>query len=189
MSGYRRIDPSIKSTILKQAKEDHRPIAEISAEFGVHTKTIYAWLGSEVDGTGKTASSYLAEIHKLQREKEDLISIIGSFSIVVERMKKKMKKTDCMREVYEENKTSQHPVKKSTFTQIGKLAGISMARSSLSYLSKMDQKDQEEKQKLEDLHKEHPWYGHRRIAWSCLWSMKKSRRLMKKFHITPLQKK
>jgi hypothetical protein len=75
--------------VLKQAKEDHRPIAEISTEFWVHTKTIYAWLGSEVDDTGKTASSYLAEIHKLQREKEDLVSIIWSLSIVVERLKKK----------------------------------------------------------------------------------------------------
>ena len=42
----------------------------------MHTKTIYAWLGSEVDDTGKTASSYLAEIHKLQREKEELIQIV-----------------------------------------------------------------------------------------------------------------
>jgi transposase-like protein len=89
MSWFRRIDPSIKATILKQAKEDHRPIAEISAEFGVHVKTIYAWLGSEVGGTGKTDSQYLTEIHKLQREKEDLISIIWSLSIVVERVKKK----------------------------------------------------------------------------------------------------
>ncbi|EKD44745.1 MAG: hypothetical protein ACD_71C00020G0001 [uncultured bacterium (gcode 4)] len=89
MSWYRRIDPIIKANILKQAKEDHRPIAELSAEFWVHTKTIYAWLGSEVDDTGKTASSYLAEIHKLQREKEELIQIVWAFSVVVERLKKK----------------------------------------------------------------------------------------------------
>ena len=61
---------------LKQAKEDHRPIAEIAKEFGVSITTIYGWLGKEVDDTGKSASSYLAEIHKLQREKEDLVSII-----------------------------------------------------------------------------------------------------------------
>ena len=75
--------------VLKQAKEDHRPIAEIAKEFGVSTTTIYGWLGKEVDDTGKSASSYLAEIHKLQREKEDLVSIIGSLTIVVERVKKK----------------------------------------------------------------------------------------------------
>ena len=62
--------------VFKQAKEDHRPIADIAREFSVSTTTIYGWLGKEVDDTGKSASSYLAEIHKLQREKEDLISII-----------------------------------------------------------------------------------------------------------------
>jgi len=39
-------------------------------------KTIYAWLGSEVSSTGKTDSQYLTEIHKLQREKEDLLKIV-----------------------------------------------------------------------------------------------------------------
>jgi hypothetical protein len=33
MSGYRRIDPAVRAMVLKQAKEDHRPIAEISTEF------------------------------------------------------------------------------------------------------------------------------------------------------------
>ena len=89
MSWYRRIDPIIKANILKQAKEDHRPIAELAQEFWVNSKTIYAWLGSEVDNTGKTASSYLTEIHKLQKEKEELIQIVWAFSIVVERLKKK----------------------------------------------------------------------------------------------------
>ena len=86
---FRHIDPSIREMVLKQAKEDHRPIADIAREFSVSTTTIYGWLWKEVDDTGKSASSYLAEIHKLQREKEDLISIIWSLSIVVERVKKK----------------------------------------------------------------------------------------------------
>ena len=86
---FRHIDPSIREMVLKQAKEDHRPIADIAREFGVSTTTIYSWLWKEVDDTGKSASSYLTEIHKLQREKEDLISIIWSLSIVVERVKKK----------------------------------------------------------------------------------------------------
>jgi hypothetical protein len=86
---FRKIDPSIREMVLKQAKEDLRPIADIAREFSVSTTTIYSWLGKEVDDTGKSSSSYLAEIHKLQREKEDLISIIWSLSIVVERVKKK----------------------------------------------------------------------------------------------------
>ncbi len=89
MSWFRRIDPAVKEIILKQAKEDHRPIAELSAEFWVHVKTIYAWLGSEVSSTGKTDSQYLTEIHKLQREKEDLLKIVWAMTVVVDRMKKK----------------------------------------------------------------------------------------------------
>jgi hypothetical protein len=89
MSWFRRIDPAIKDMILKQAKEDHRPIAEISAEFWVHVKTIYNWLGSEVHTTGKTDSQYLTEIHKLQREKEDLLKIVWAMTVVVDRLKKK----------------------------------------------------------------------------------------------------
>ena len=89
MSWFRRIDPAVKEMILKQAKEDHRPIAEISAEFWVHVKTIYAWLGAEVDASGKSSASYLAEIHKLQREKEDLLKIVWAMTVVVDRLKKK----------------------------------------------------------------------------------------------------
>jgi putative transposase len=53
----------------------------------------------------------------------------------------------------------------------------------------MDIRDSDEKQKLQNIHTEHPWYGHRRIGWSLGWSMKKTRRLMKKFGIFALVKK
>jgi hypothetical protein len=42
-----------------------------------------------VKDTGRTDSSYLTEIHKLKREKEDLLNIIGALSVVAERAKKK----------------------------------------------------------------------------------------------------
>jgi transposase-like protein len=41
---FRAIDDATQATILKQAKEDGRPIAEISNEFKVSPKTIYGWL-------------------------------------------------------------------------------------------------------------------------------------------------
>jgi hypothetical protein len=42
-----------------------------------------------VDETGIPSSAYLARIHRLEQEKEDLVGIIGSLSVVVERFKKK----------------------------------------------------------------------------------------------------
>lgn len=42
-----------------------------------------------MDDAGRSDSSYLTEIHKLKREKEDLLNIIGALSVVAERAKKK----------------------------------------------------------------------------------------------------
>ena len=96
-----------------------------------------------------------------------------------------MKRTDFVREVYEENyNNATHRVGYSIFSRI-----FSIARSSLGRNSQMDIRDQNEKQKLDGIHEEHPWYGHRRIGLSLGWSMKKSRRLMKKFGISALMRK
>jgi len=75
-SNFRKIPPQIKETILKQVKDDGRPVAEAAKEYGVSTVTIYSWLSKEVGNSGKTDMSYLKEIHKLQREKEDLLRIV-----------------------------------------------------------------------------------------------------------------
>lgn len=74
--GYRRIPEEKKNIILKQVKEDLRDVSEVAREFEVNPKTIYNWLKKEVDETGRSDTSYLREIHKLQREKEDLIQIV-----------------------------------------------------------------------------------------------------------------
>lgn len=50
-------------------------------------------------------------------------------------------------------------------------------------------RDVKEYEKLETLHEEHPWYGHRRVALALKWSEEKARRLMKKFGIVAKQKK
>lgn len=42
-----------------------------------------------MDESGITSSAYLAKIARLEKEKEDLVQIIGSLSVVVERFKKK----------------------------------------------------------------------------------------------------
>lgn len=88
-SNFRVISPQIKETILKQVKQDGRKVSEVAKEFSISTVTIYNWLSKEVASTGKTDMAYLKEIHKLQREKDDLVRIVGALSIVVEGLKKK----------------------------------------------------------------------------------------------------
>lgn len=60
---------------------------------------------------------------------------------------------------------------------------LHVARSLLYYQSKMTVKDARAQSQLETIHKEHPWYGHRRIAWSMGICFERARRLMKRFHI------
>jgi transposase len=86
---FHKISPEIKSTILKQIKEDLRPVLEVATEFKVSTKTIYNWLKSEVIGSGKSDMFYISQIQKLKREKEDILKIVWALSVVVERLKKK----------------------------------------------------------------------------------------------------
>jgi transposase-like protein len=86
---FKKIPSEVKSTILRQVKNDGRSLIDAAQEFGVSTKTISNWLKSEVDESGVSLSSYLSKIHRLEKEKEDLVQIIGALSIVVERVKKK----------------------------------------------------------------------------------------------------
>lgn len=60
---------------------------------------------------------------------------------------------------------------------------LCVARSLLYYESKIEAKDGFLKSQIQSLHEIHPWYGHRRIAWSMGICFEKSRRLMKKFAI------
>ncbi len=75
-SNFRVIPDSVKQTILKQVREDGRPVPEAAKEFGVSSVTVYKWLSKEVGGTGRTDMSYLKEINKLKREKDDLVRIV-----------------------------------------------------------------------------------------------------------------
>jgi transposase-like protein len=88
---FKIIPASIKETILKQIKEDWRNTNEVALEFSISPKTIYNWLRKDVDETWISASQHLTKIHRLEKEKQDLIQIIWALSVVVERMKKKDK--------------------------------------------------------------------------------------------------
>jgi hypothetical protein len=66
---------------------------------------------------------------------------------------------------------------------------LGVARKSLSRRSGLEAKDESSRKELETVHAEHPWYGHRRIAWTLGWSLGKTRRLMKAFSVSALVKK
>ena len=86
---FKVIPDQIKQTILKQVKEDWRLATEVANEFGISSKTIYNWLKKDVDESWMSSTVYLTKIHRLEKEKQDLVQIIWALSVVVERMKKK----------------------------------------------------------------------------------------------------
>lgn len=90
MSGnFHKIPPEVKETILRQVKLEWRSVKDAADEFHVSTHSIHNWLKKEVDESGISVSTYLTKIHRLEKEKEDLVQIIGALSVVVERFKKK----------------------------------------------------------------------------------------------------
>ena len=98
-----------------------------------------------------------------------------------------MKKTDLVRNIKEEGWNKFGTFWRVTTSHLHSLFGI--ARSSIPYQSRISIRDEKEREIITNIHKEHPWYGHRRLAWTAGWCMSKTRRLMRKFGIIAKQKK
>jgi len=82
MSGFKRIPLEIKDQVLARAKEGI-PVAQLSNEHGISTKTIYTWIAK----SSGVAPSLLA-FAKLKREKEDLLRLVGEISLKLSRREK-----------------------------------------------------------------------------------------------------
>lgn len=76
-------DAEIKAAVLRAIK-DGASVADVSAERGISTKTIYAWLRGQTESTGSSA----LEIAKLRRENQELKEIIGWFALKEKRGEK-----------------------------------------------------------------------------------------------------
>lgn len=66
---------------------------------------------------------------------------------------------------------------------------LQLSRKIIYYQKIKNIKDLEDKKIIENLHFDHPAYGHRRIAIKLSWSKNKTRRIMKKFGIKPPRRK
>lgn len=83
MSGFKKISIETKNEVLKRAKEGIS-VADLSKQYGISTKTIYAWLSAGANG----GVSQL-EIAKLRRENAELCKLIGMITMENSRLKKK----------------------------------------------------------------------------------------------------
>ena len=73
--GY-RIAKEIKDEILQKIKNEGLSVAGAATQYGIHTGTIYAWLGTKAAGTVS-----VLEHNKLKKENEQLKQIIGNLTI------------------------------------------------------------------------------------------------------------
>lgn len=78
------IPKELKDQILERIKRGETPIARIAQEHGIHTSTIYNWLGR-----GVTAPPSVAELARLKKENQALTELIGKLTIELENEKKK----------------------------------------------------------------------------------------------------
>jgi transposase-like protein len=84
---YQKYSNDLKSQILEAIKNNELTVAGASNQYGVHVKTIYGWIHKGIGGVDPNIS----KLKKLEREKDDLLKIIGSLTVVVEDLKKKDK--------------------------------------------------------------------------------------------------
>lgn len=122
-------------------------------------------------------------------EKRAIFSILYElWALWLRRPKKNLKKTDLVRFIVEENSVL-HPTGRSPLNSSLLASIFHIARSSVRYVSRMMKWDEERRKQMTAVHGEHPFYGHRRLAWTLGWSYNKVRRLMHKFGIFAQRRK
>ncbi len=77
------IRKEIKEQILDRLKNEGIPVAKLAEEHGIHSSTIYNWLG------GQSTGSNTLELAKLRRENQMLKELIGHITLQMEGVKKK----------------------------------------------------------------------------------------------------
>ncbi len=93
MKWFRKIPEEIKNQILENIKTNWKSVPQMADEYNISTKTIYTWIKNDTEYKNPKSWWYsrsaILEINRLKKEKKDLINIIWSLTVVVEKVKKK----------------------------------------------------------------------------------------------------
>ena len=181
MKWFRKIPEEIKNQILENIKTNWKSVPQMADEYNISTKTIYAWIKNDTEYKNPKSWWYsrsaILEINRLKKEKKDLISIIWSLTVVVEKVKKRdnsvklrIKLTKEILSQIDIDYNSWEIFKKPSKSLICSVFGIH--RSVLYNKSKMTKKDWILLQKIKDTLKIHPYYWYPRISLE-LWINKK----------------
>lgn len=79
----RKFTTEFKEEILSKVKAGEDSVSVIARNYGIPPKYIYNWLGSPIN-----KDPYVLKINRLEREKRELLEIIGELTTEVKREKK-----------------------------------------------------------------------------------------------------
>jgi len=77
-------DPAIKAEILTKVRDEGMRVVDAAAKYGVHSKTIYAWLR---DGVVNSNTSLVLQLNRLKKENEQLYNLLGRATAELKRPK------------------------------------------------------------------------------------------------------
>jgi len=80
----KHIDPAIKAEIITKIRDQGMRVMDAANEYGVHNKTIYAWLK---DGVVNSETSLVLQLNRLKKENEQLYNLLGRATAELKRPK------------------------------------------------------------------------------------------------------
>ena len=155
-----RIAHDVREQIIIRIKNDGLSVADAATEHELSEQTIYNWLGKKADGTPS-----VLEFAKLKRERDELLRLVGEITLKLSGTQKK--------EVMDD----------SFLSKSARARALRVARSTLYYTKKKTAEDWGPKCASEEVLREFPSYGFRRVAQHLCLNKKRVQRVMRLFGI------
>jgi transposase-like protein len=77
-------DPAVKAEIVRKIRDEGMRVMDASEQYGVHPKTIYAWLKDNVINSN---TSLVLQLNRLKKENEQLYNLLGRATAELKRPK------------------------------------------------------------------------------------------------------
>jgi len=78
------IDQKIKDEIITKIRDEGMRVVDAAAHYNVHSRTIYAWLRSNVVNSN---TSLVLQLNRLRKENEQLYNLLGRATAELKRPK------------------------------------------------------------------------------------------------------
>jgi transposase-like protein len=80
----RRIAKEVKADIIRRVKEEGVSVEQAAKDAGVHSTTVYHWMG-----TGASGTPSWAEFIRVKKQNQELFEVIGELTVKLSQAQKK----------------------------------------------------------------------------------------------------